>query len=135
MSIIESCLRRHLHAFLILFHIVALNTAVSAFKHAHLSLFFKSTGWTILITQQLLLLQGCPLHVLAVSLKCAVKIISGFILFSELPDHVQIFQVTIRGHLQILILHVLSLLSDDASVIGVLLLGLFPFSSLDLQPL
>ena len=96
---------------------------------------FQSTRWAILITQQLLLLQGRSLHVLAISLKCAVKIIRFFIGLSELLDHVHVLQVVVGRHLQILILHVVSLLGHDASVMGVRLLSRFPFGACDLQPL
>jgi len=123
-----------LHALLVLFHIVA---PVSAIKLTHLRvmIFFQPTCWTILIAQQLLLPESHSLHVLAISLKCAVKIIGFFICFSELLDHVQILHIAVRRHLQILILNVLSLLRHDASVMGLLLLSLFPFGSLDFQPL
>lgn len=98
-------------------------------------MFFKSACWAVLVAQQLLLLEGRSLHVLAISLKCTVEIIGFFVCFSELLDHIQILHIAVRRHLQILVLNVLSLLRHDASVMRMRLLGLFPFGSLDLQPL
>lgn len=119
-SIIESCLCRHFYAFLVFFSIGAHNTAVSAFQHAHLCLLIKFASWTVLIAQQLLLLKGHSLHVLAISLKCTIKIVLFFICFSEFPYHVEILYVVVGCHLQILVFDILSLLSNDAGVVGVL---------------
>lgn len=137
MSIIESRLRLrwHVHAFLILFHIGAHYASISALKHAHLRLLFESARWTVLIAQQLLLLEGHSLHVLAISLKTTIKIIGFSICFSEFLYHVEIFKVVVRCHLQILIFHLFSLLSHDACVVGVQMILFFPFGAGNLQPL